>query len=208
MRQRCRRHDKYEICSKTLNFNYYRRKLRQNDWMMPASNQAKFAPVILLGWIFFFRWVLKGGEAQGGYWKSSFSDTSVQERWIQAIRFRSNAPSSSCRCSVVVHDELMYWHVIMSKTNHWTPGISILSEMVVRNRLSVGGVGNRPLSFYTPLLGLRPRYEKHLSFRDVFRRVRMIREIRNFQPGNFVFRVWTWKCLPSRYEKKRRKMYV
>ena len=46
------------------------------------------------------------------------------------------------------------------------------------------------------------------SLRDVFRRVRMIREIRNFQPGNFVFRVWTWKCLPSRYEKKRRKMYV
>ena len=153
MQQRFFGHDKYDKCCKTLNFEYYGRKLRQNDWTIPTSNHAKFAPVILLGWdFFFFRWVRRGRKAQSGYWKASLSDTLLHKRWILATRFRSNAPSSSCQCFVVVHDKVVYWHVMMSKMNHWTLGISNLSGMLVRNRLSVGGVGNRPLSFYTPLL--------------------------------------------------------
>ena len=54
MQQRFFGHDKYDKCCKTLNFEYYGRKLRQNDWTIPTSNHAKFAPVILLGLEFFF----------------------------------------------------------------------------------------------------------------------------------------------------------
>ena len=39
--------------------------------------------------------------------------------------------------------------------------------------------------------GFRILFTTRTGLRDVFRRVRMIREIRNFQPGNFAFRVWT-----------------